>query len=161
MFVWIPKKTDERSLTLKSFEKIMRNKFIRNPLGEIEYVAHSVVNSEHWTKKVPNSYWLLMVKDVIPTSIGMPYKDQKELIRKKFTTSSYDVPKTIEVVVGISVDYFKFGRFPFRGDRYQYVRCQERTWIKQVSVGNVTEEGLYVSATLESPSIGVLAKRLY
>ena len=140
ILVLIPQTVNKTALTLNSLEVMLKKPMAGGAATKYKYFGNDV-KKELGDQGIPNSYWALMTKEVLPCSQGKTFKDQLALIEEP-----YSVPEVLELVTGILMHYVKSGQrlFPYIPNTYS--RCLERVGINQenVLVGSFSSSGLSV-----------------
>ena len=142
----IPKTVNKKPLTLRS---------LGNLRGTTKY---DVLNVEkHADTPVKKPYWVLVTKDVIPSSRNKNFKEQQSLV-----AINYSIPKAIEVAVTILLHQAKTGESLYSDNPLTYTLCEEKVGAYQICVGSMGKAGLRIfyfdNSTQESVGIASLRK---
>jgi len=134
--VLIPQTVNSRFFTWNLLEEL-----IKTPQGKNSINLYSDVPLEF---QIAKSNWILMTKDVIPSSRNKTYYEQNQLVQEK-GKGSYDFPVAIEAAVSILMHDFKTDErlYESRGNLLTYIRCQETVRTlrgsTELSIGNFNE----------------------
>jgi len=94
------------------------------------------------------SHWVLMARDVIPNSRSKSYTDQQQLAQTYNKNGiGYEVPKLLDTIVGIFMEYVRTGERLFSDNPWTFTRCQEIDENKgkwQMVVGGFSASGVGV-----------------
>lgn len=126
VLVLIPRTIAEKPLTLGNFELFARNR----KKGKLTARYSNPYGNLMSNRSPDASYWFLMTKDVIPSSRNKLYIDQLELIRNLGERAglSYELPTTLEAVVGIVSHYLKTEEVLY-GAEDVYIQCRDNSVI--------------------------------
>lgn len=135
--VLVPKKVNEKRLTLKSFEELIKTDYLKNEKG-YRNISSKVIE-EHGDKSIKKSCWVLMT-NVLPESRNRSYAKQVKIIGRLRDKSkvNYQVPNALLATVCIIMGNFKsYGRL-FCEDKWLQTRCQEKVRDSEICVGCYT-----------------------
>ena len=116
----------------------------------------------------PSSYWLLMMRDILPDSRYKTYDAQKALVAAYASKLGlpYEMPHALEAAAAILLHHAREGERLFGNDPWTYTRCQEKVDNNQypVVVGGFSSGGLnvnYYDSNVHSSYNGVSCLRKF
>jgi hypothetical protein len=96
----------------------------------------------------PRSYWLLMMRDILPDSRDKTYDAQKALVAAYASKLGlpYEMPHALAAAAAILLHHAREGERLFGDNPWTFTRCQEMVGKNQfpVVVGGFSSEGLDV-----------------
>ena len=147
LLVLIPASVGGRPFTLT-----LLGELIRSPKGEgyrTEYRPYgNAVQAALGDQSSGSSYWVLMLRDVLPDSRGKTYENQKALVAEHARRKGlpYELPQALEAATAILLHYVRTGERLYGDDPWTYTRCQETVANKYpVVVGGFSSGGLLVN----------------
>ena len=115
--VWIPK-----GMSINLFQEILKKKLPNNPEGFNE--VFDGILEKYGDITTDKGEWIIMPKEILPTSAKKKYSFQKNMIRQlnKNHHINYTFPKVLEVIICITSIFFKS---KIKILPKQYTRCLE------------------------------------
>ena len=119
----IPGSVDGKPLTLNLLIDLFKTPKIGYPF-RYRYIWSKILEN-YGQQELPNSYWVLMTKDLIEGSRNQKYPDQQALLTK-FTKNKKNVYRTPTLVEAMICEYVKYA-YGERGlgDWWPYTACKE------------------------------------
>jgi hypothetical protein len=142
--VYIPATINEMPLTVNRMEELAKSpKSSINPT-HFDYIWPRLRN-EFGKQPIRGGYWLAMIKEPIPETLGKTYEEQIAYLKRH--CAGYELPETIDVIICIFMNYVcsgmnqerLFGRMPWR-----LTRCAEMVGDLQAVVGGFAPDGVDV-----------------
>jgi hypothetical protein len=150
-------------VTITNIGKLLKKSFPKTENG-YRYILSDIVTALG-EERVQKAEWILVTKEVLPDSRNKTYSKQKTLVSNLTNTGQveYQIPKTIELIVGLFAEYLRSGKRLLNSDtQFTYGRCQDQVQGFQVVVGGFTSAGLGVlNFDYDYDSIGVVALRKF
>ncbi|MCP5509083.1 MAG: F-box protein [Chlamydiales bacterium] len=163
MLTLIPSHVNGEQLTLESIGEL-----VKSPKGEGFATEYYLYNNPHGNEKahVNQNTWVLMTRNVLPDSREKSYNVQRQLVAKLAQKSGqpYEVPRLIEAVTSIFMEYIKTGARLYGKDPWEFTRCQEMTqdditW--PMDAGGFAAGGLEIGSHWDNGSYGVGGARKF
>jgi len=150
MLVLIPQAVNGKFYTLNLMEELIQQPKT-GPKTKYRYSSDYIKN-ELGNKRVPNSYWVLKTRKIIPGSLNLPFKNQINLIKSynQKIEPSYVLPTALEAATSILVEHVRNGNRLYNDEPLEsitYTRCKEivnETY--RVTIGGFSELGLELSS---------------
>lgn len=123
----IPSRVDGHRLTLKKLGELVKNPNEEAGGHPIKYKIFDAGDHEE-SHIGDNNAWVLMTRNVLLDSRGTSYERQCELVANLALKCNrpYKVPRLIEVVTSLFMDYVRSGTRYYGGDQRTYTSCQEQ-----------------------------------
>jgi len=138
IFILVPKTVKGKPLTLNTLKELIEKPKQGHATKYKFY--ENVVKKELGNQSIPESYWALMTKDVLPNSRDKNYSEQQAFIKRP-----YAVPGALEMAIAILVHHVKSGEKLYPDKPYTYIRCKEKLSNgDRVVVGSFGVSGLSV-----------------
>jgi hypothetical protein len=113
----------------------------------------------------PSSYWLLMMRDILPDSRDKTYDAQKALVAAYASKLGlpYEMPPVLAAATAILLHHAREGERLFGTHPWTYTRCQEKVDENQfpVVVGGFSSGGLHVYSSSVDYDHGVSCLRKF
>jgi hypothetical protein len=125
----IPKTVNGKPLTLTSLEELVKHPKKNSATRYLVYWDE--IKKAYGNAAPLSSYWVLLTKDVIPTSRNQSYDAQKQLLASysQKTQVLYEIPHLLEVSVSVLMEYLRTGKTLYSYNPPTFTRCQERVSI--------------------------------
>lgn len=137
----VPKTVDLEELTLNKWKVLISSPKSGNAT-KFDEIADSVA-TKNAHESPSTSYWVLMLKDILPKSNNKSIPEQKALIAKLISSTKYDykVPLMLDVIACIFMEYVSTKKRLFSDDPYMLIRCQEDL---EMAIGGFATCGLNI-----------------
>lgn len=151
MLVYIPETVNGKPLTLQRLIKIARPIFpqrvyqgfsLGKPCDGDEGLGWDPRIEKYGIKPIDKGCWVLMTRDILPDSKMKTYEEQEKMVGAvaKKAKATYQIPQTIEAVVGFVTHYFRTKEFLFEDRPFKAkiaTRCRDEIDGTTVAVGNL------------------------
>ena len=140
---------EELSLSFDGVEKLAQNTI--DPARRTHYLTLDGVRAQMNSMPTAEAGWVLMRKELIPSSKNQSFENQQKLLK-----DSFEVPKVIDVVLLNILTFVSEGKYLYRIKPWTYTRCQEQLNDCQIVVGGFGSSGLIVfSSYFDGDDIGL------
>jgi len=157
VLVLVPQTINGKPLNLRNLGELVQRPRQREAT---KYVYFKL--GQYTDPPAPPAHWVLMSKDILPSSRGKRYTEQQTLVNSYRQKALYEVPSVLDATVCIFMEYFRSGTYLYGQNPWTYTRCQEKydaDW--QLIVGGFAPCGLSVSHYCVYDIAGVAALRRF
>lgn len=165
----IPRTVDRDPLTLNSLCELVKNPKQGHKLKSGYWLFYEPVESNFGDTPNPNSYWVLVSKEIIPNSLAKRYEVQLQLLQEFNQRSpiQYEAPTMQEAATSILMEYIRSGNRLYKNDHNACptqisTNCREIVTIKapmHTTVGGLNEDGILITLNVfhEMTVVGLAA----
>lgn len=145
MLVYIPETLKGKPITLDNFGLLLKE--------QPEFSGGAMRCNWHWALNITRegstpvkSGWVLMLKDIIPGSLGRSYASQKSMVESlnKNGQTGYRFPKVAEAIISIMAEYLRSKKRLFGDAPLTYMRCGENFKDLVALLGGFAPSGLNI-----------------
>nr|MCU0318380.1 hypothetical protein [Amoebophilaceae bacterium] len=150
LLVLIPSTVNDKPFSLNLLGELIRKPKAGNYRTKYRYYDRGVQDVLGNKQSFNHSYWVLITRDVLPSSRKKRYGDQKGLIAGHV---HYDVPYALEAATAALLHYARTGKPLYTADPWTYTRCQDLVDNYPTVVGGFNGSGLSVSYDFSDDSV--------
>ncbi|MHA7878034.1 MAG: hypothetical protein ACX93T_03915 [Bacteroidota bacterium] len=151
LLVLIPATVNGSPFTLNLLEELVSSPHITTRSYATRYRLYNHKVQKAYGDSAPGrSYWILMTKEILPSSRDKDYVAQQRLVADcaREHKLGYTLPGVLEATTAVLTHYVRSGKQLYPNDPSTYTRCSEQIdGPYPVAIGGFSDEGLHIHHT--------------
>ncbi|MHA7878032.1 MAG: hypothetical protein ACX93T_03905 [Bacteroidota bacterium] len=164
LLVLIPATVNGSPFTLNLLEELVSSPPITTRSYATRYRLYNHKVQKAYGDSAPGrSYWILMTKEILPSSRDKDYVAQQRLVADyaREHKLGYTLPSVLEATTAVLTHYVRSGKQLYTNDPSTYTRCFEQIdGPYPVAIGGFSDEGLHIRHEYDEASVDIGASCL-